>query len=103
MKFFATILSVYVMVLITMPCADMPVENNLQKIEIPGQTSQNHPCGTHHCTPFCPCDCCVTLVILEESPVHLDCLEFTHREYSEYSASYIPSFFAFFWQAPKLS
>lgn len=91
------------MVLITMPCVDMPADNNLQKIELPGQSSQNHPGDTDHCTPFCPCDCCVTPGIQEESTIQLDCLDFTFREYTEYSVSYTSTLFALIWQPPKIS
>ena len=86
-----------------MPCVDVPLDNNLHKIGSSGQTSQNHPGDTDHCTPFCPCDCCVTPVIQEESSIQLNCLDFTHREYSEYSTSYKSTLFAFIWQPPILS
>lgn len=86
-----------------MPCVDVPIDNNMHKIELTGQTSQNPPGDADHCTPFCPCDCCVTPIIQVESSIQLNCLDYTFQEYSEYSTSYKSTLFAIIWQPPKLS
>ena len=103
MKLFASILSIYILLLTAIPCVDVPPDKNLHKMQLFGQTTNDHPSDTDHCTPFCPCDCCLTPVIQEEPSIQLNCMDFTFREYSDYSVSYISTLFAFIWQPPKIS
>lgn len=102
MKFFVYILSLYILVLIAIPCIDKPVDNTVQKIEL-SHNDNNHQSNSDHCSPFCSCDCCVTPVIQLDISICLDCFDYTYREYSEFSVSYTFSLFAYIWQPPKLS
>nr|NQU90277.1 hypothetical protein [Bacteroidota bacterium] len=61
MKFIAVILSVYVMVLTAMPCADVfAADTNSVTLEVFEQ-SHSHSHDVDLCSPFCFCDCCQTL------------------------------------------
>lgn len=61
MKFIALILSVYVMVLTTLPCADVHAfDKNSATIELTVQ-SQHYSNDVDLCSPFCFCNCCQTL------------------------------------------
>lgn len=59
MKFFAFILSIYILTLNLAPCSDYSVSDNESKTEI----SQLLDTDTEHqdldfCSPFCNCHCC---------------------------------------------
>jgi hypothetical protein len=60
MKFFATILSLYILLLTAIPCVDHPEDHTLQKIEITQSATDNHQHEGDQCSPFCTCDCCVS-------------------------------------------
>ncbi len=61
MKYIAVILSVYVMVLTAMPCADVhAADTNSASLELLVQ-NQNHTNNVDLCSPFCFCHCCQTL------------------------------------------
>ena len=103
MKFVAFILSIYILVLTAMPCADSPHANDLLKMELSGLKTDNNHRDSNPCSPFCTCDCCITPVMQQDNSLHLDCTDYVYRDYSEYSVSYISSLFASIWQPPKLS
>jgi len=103
MKIIAFILSVYIILLIAMPCVDVPNDHNSLKLELSNLKTDNHHSDSNLCTPFCTCDCCITPVIQQDSSIRLDCLDYTYRKYSEFSVSYTFSLFAYIWQPPKLS
>jgi len=61
LKFIAVILSMYIMVLIAMPCNDVhAADANSASIELLVQY-HNHTKDVDLCTPFCFCHCCQTL------------------------------------------
>lgn len=102
MKFFVYILSLYILVLIAIPCIDKPVVNTIQKIEL-SHNDNNHQSNSDRCSPFCTCDCCIIPVIQQDSSIQFDCFDYIYREYTDYSVSYISSLFVTIWQPPKLS
>ena len=60
MKIVAVILSVYVMALTVLPCADVhAADSNSVSLEFLEQ-SQGHSSEVDLCSPFCICDCCQT-------------------------------------------
>lgn len=58
MKLFAFILSIVVLVLSVIPCADVPEDHSVQKVELSSTTSSHHHSDDDHCSPFCTCHCC---------------------------------------------
>ncbi len=83
MKIFAYILSIFILVLTAIPCADKPQDNTLQKVELSNTTS-NHPSDFDHCTPFCTCQCCQTNIYFPSisAPFTAVGLEISYNEYS---------------------
>lgn len=102
MKYFAFILSVYVLVLTGIPCVDVPKDNTMQKNELSNSSSDHHEHTTDLCSPFCTCDCCVS-PILTNSSIQFTCTSIVQKLLSEYSNSFISSLYATIWQPPKLS
>lgn len=101
-KFFAYILSVYVLVLTAIPCIDEPKDYALHKIELSNTTSDNDENHKDHCSPFCTCDCCVSPII-NNSTFQVAITRFSQELISEYTISFISSLFTTIWQPPKLS
>ena len=102
MKYFAFILSVYVLVLTAIPCVDVPKDDNLHKIELSNTTSDHHEHDTDLCSPFCTCDCCDSPII-NNSTIHFTCTPIAQKILTEYNNSFVSSLFATIWQPPKLS
>ena len=86
MRFFACILSIYVVILTAVPCVDKLTDNHMPQTEIGGKTNTGHQ---HHdgdqCSPFCTCNCCATPVIQQESIIQFNSTtlfqEYTLAEY----------------------
>lgn len=102
MKYFAFILSVYVLVLTAIPCVDVPKDDNLHKMELSNTTSDHHASDHDHCSPFCTCDCCVSPII-NNSTIHFTFTPVVQKLTTEYHNSFVSSLFATIWQPPKLS
>jgi len=103
MRFFAYILSLYVLVLTTIPCVDVQKDDNLHKIELENSASEHHNHETDNCSPFCTCDCCVSPIIYQANNLQLNYFSLAQNISSEYKSTFITSLFATIWQPPKLS
>ncbi len=63
MKVLSAILSIYIMVLIAMPCNDVhTVQDNKAPVEL-SEHNHAHSDHTDLCSPFCFCSCCQTVFI----------------------------------------
>ncbi|MHA8107032.1 MULTISPECIES: DUF6660 family protein [Aquirufa] len=59
MKFFAFIMSIYLLVLSCLPCIDRQERNVMAEQKISATTQQQqHQTGDEACTPFCTCSHC---------------------------------------------
>ena len=104
MKFFACILSLYIMVLIAIPCADRPEDHSLQKSEITQNTGSNHQHDCDHCSPFCTCNCCASPVIQQESIIQFDSTTLLQvYTLAEYITVFTSIYLGSIWQPPQIS
>jgi hypothetical protein len=103
MKFLAVILSVYVFLLTTLPCADGLAENLVNKAEAVHHSSagQHHACD--HCSPFCTCDCCASPVIAQANFVNFESSSISEKFITVYTSDYHSSSHFFIWHPPKIS
>jgi hypothetical protein len=102
MKIFATILSIYVLVLTSMPCIDKQ-DNTLQKTELSGTSSDNHQKDCDHCSPFCTCYCCASPVLSQTSAIQFNVFFIAQHIPGENVSKYFSSIFSSIWQPPKIS
>jgi len=105
MRLVACILSIYIMVLIAIPCVDRPEDNHLQKTEIGGNARNGHQ---HHdgdqCSPFCTCNCCATPVIYQDFNVQFDSFSVIEQRIStEYTSAIFSSHLSSIWQPPQIA
>ena len=64
MKYIATVLSIYVLVLTAMPCTDTHLtESSSATIEL-SEIHYDQFDNLNTCTPFCYCNCCQSLSIV---------------------------------------
>ncbi len=102
MKHLAYILSLYILVLLAIPCADVPTDNSLSKVELSSNATHHPQNDLDHCSPFCTCSCCACPVVFQCFISHFDWVSFPPEHVSTYSSVYIFSFCTSFWQPPKL-
>ena len=104
MKFFACILSLYILVLVAIPCVDKPEDHTLQKSEITQNTTDNNQNECDQCSPFCTCNCCASPVIQFDFNVQFDSLTFLQKCISpEYVPIFVSPYSGTIWQPPQLS
>jgi hypothetical protein len=103
MKLFATILSVYFLVLTAIPCMDEPEDRSVQKSEISPKTSESHHNDIDHCSPFCTCNCCATPVVNHDTIMEFICVKFSEFNFPNYCSRFSNAYFVSIWQPPQLS
>ena len=64
MKWIAILLSIYLMALSNMPCADMEVNSAAHKTaQFSSEANHSHDKDNDLCSPFCACNCCGAQVL----------------------------------------
>ena len=106
MKVICLILSVFVMLLSTVPCCDDDNCNDEIKTEQTSDSNNNHDDTGHcssTCSPFLTCGSCSGFVIsffgveLQPSEILIE------KNNKPFKQGWITSFYADFWQPPKMS
>jgi hypothetical protein len=102
MRFFAFIFSVYIFGLTLVPCVDRPDPDAGCKVVLTQTGNDQHANDIDQCSPFCSCECCVTLVIQQDSSVHFDTF-FMPQEYhsTEYVSAFPSDYLNAIWQPPQ--
>src|SRR5690606_11468758 len=102
-RIFTSFLSVYLLVLMIMPCNDVHAQT---QTVFSTQTSQvqNEQHHDDFCTPFCICSCCTNPIIIH-SAIVFDMVPHFENSYTKTPSFYKPavsSFFGSIWQPPQL-
>ena len=103
MKIVASILSLYILVLTTIPCVDVAAINTFHNSELTQTGTDGHHSDFDRCSPFCSCDCCTSPVMQQDYIIRFSCSTILQKLIFEYSKSYISSLFTSIWQPPKIS
>ncbi|MDD2798566.1 MAG: hypothetical protein PHV20_08245 [Bacteroidales bacterium] len=101
-RFFAVILSLFILVLIAVPCIDKH-ESASHNTELSKDTSHQHQSSEDECSPFCNCVCCASPVIHSTTILHLTDFHFIQKYTTIYPSNFKSSLFASIWQPPKLN
>jgi hypothetical protein len=103
MKVLNGILIFYVLVLLALPCLDVPKDVAAVHTEIShGAHSHNHD-GDDLCSPFCACSCCVSPIVSPDYVVQISTFQLCRDYNSSYTSTYVSSLFAAIWLPPKIS
>jgi len=103
MKLFAYILSLYILLLIGIPCGDASGCNMLHESGIASPSTEHHHNDVDHCSPFCTCDCCACPAANPDNVNDFTIFSLFQKYNSEFSSAYISALFISIWQPPKLS
>jgi len=101
MKFFALILSAYIMVLTAIPCMDKPEDLSLITTKISAKTSSSYQQDIDHCSPFCTCNCCSSPKIQQEIAIEFICSRIIHLRFAENSPASVSAPACAVWQPPR--
>lgn len=101
MKYFAFILSVYVLGLTVIPCVDVPKDDNLHKIELSNTSSDHHETNHDLCSPFCICVCCVAPIIILTANSNTICSFEIKKMVSKYTNDIGSFLISKVWQPPQ--
>lgn len=103
MKRFSTILSIYILCLIAIPCVDNPVGSEDDHIVVSTETQDMAAHQAHECTPFCSCSCCVATKIHHEFKVVLKSFEVGKITFTPSVSTYKFTSFTSILQPPQVA
>lgn len=109
MKFLNYILSIYLVALSCLPCADIEARS---ADNMPAGISYSHEKESHShdkesdmCSPFCTCSCCGSLIVgyLKIADFNFEVASKSIRtKLTSYTSKFTSSFFGSIWQPPQL-
>lgn len=105
MKFFANIMSIYLLVLCCIPCNDKEecnINTNYKISSASNHSEHNH--ANEACSPFCNCTCCAASAFF--SPLsYLTFFKFkiSQVKYSIYKSTFRSDYSFSIWQPPQLA
>ena len=103
MKTVAFLLSLYILVLIALPCIDVPLCNISGEVACSQNTTDNPSSGHEHCSPFCICHFWVSPMTLTNTTLLIKEVPFIQKYLAGYTSAYRYSPFYAIWQPPQLS
>jgi hypothetical protein len=102
MKVLTLILTLYILVLIAIPCVDRLFEGTSHTTEHAGSAGHNHENEEDHCSPFCDCNCCGTLVLSIETIVLPEAAAIPAKVVFWYPTKFISEPYRSIWLPPEL-
>ncbi|MDP1622203.1 MAG: hypothetical protein Q8M08_07675 [Bacteroidales bacterium] len=102
MKVLTLILSLYILVLIAIPCVDRPFESTIHPTEQTDHAGHNHENDADQCSPFCDCNCCGNQVVSAESIVLAEVISLPGHLVFWYSADFNSEPYRSIWLPPEL-
>ncbi|WP_428229343.1 DUF6660 family protein [Flavobacterium sp.] len=107
MKWITIILSLYLMALSNMPCADLEVGSASHKMsQFSSDANHSHDKQNDLCSPFCACNCCGAQVLSYQLtpaftfPVAYSIISVPLPNYTSVAAS---NFYGSIWQPPQIA
>ncbi len=110
MKLLNYILSIYLIALSCLPCADMEVSSAAHKVvEISSnhdEKSHNHDKENDLCSPFCSCNCCGSQIV---SYFKVSNFSFAivskniKTQLPSYTSKFASNFYGSIWQPPQIA
>lgn len=107
MKWIAIVMSIYLMALSNMPCADMEVNSAMHKTaRFSSEENHSHDKDNDLCSPFCACNCCGAQVLsYQTSPSFEFSSVYTKISIPlpSYNSVFTSNFYGSIWQPPQIS
>ncbi|WP_141384455.1 DUF6660 family protein [Flavobacterium flevense] len=107
MKWFNIILSIYLIALASMPCADMEVNSAVHSLNVHQAEHDNHSHDKSKdlCSPFCICNCCGAQVLSYFPAISYDFPVISTVIKSKepyYKSVFYSNFYGSIWQPPQI-
>ncbi|MFC4389669.1 DUF6660 family protein [Flavobacterium quisquiliarum] len=107
MKWIAIIMSIYLMALSNMPCADMEVNSAMHKTaQFASEDNHSHDKDNDLCSPFCACNCCGAQVLSYQTPANFEFpapYNLISIPLPTYQSVFISDFYGSIWQPPQIA
>ena len=107
MKWIAIVMSIYLMALSNMPCADMEVDSVAHKTaQFSSEANHSHDKSNDLCSPFCACNCCGAQVLSYESAPVFDFpadYSVITKQLPNYTSVFASNFYGSIWQPPQIA
>ncbi len=110
MKLINYILSIYLVALSSIPCADMEVSSAAHKaVEISSshdEKSHNHDKENDLCSPFCSCNCCGSQIVtyFKTPTIKIEIVSKTIKtKLPTYTSKFASNFYGSIWQPPQIA
>jgi len=101
MRLLALIFSIYILLLTSLPCAEMKDMNHAQNAPVSQRSSNHDNCG--ECSPFCTCNCCSTPMVCKIDLVDFEVSTIVRKHETNYPALFVTQRSGDIWQPPQLS
>ncbi len=101
MRLISILFSVYMMLLVALPCAEMAEKDHSNNAPI-SQSSENHD-DCNDCSPFCFCNCCASPMICHVEAIDLQVSIIARKQETSYPRLSITQRSGDIWQPPQLS
>lgn len=109
MKLLNYILSIYLVALSCLPCADMEVNSAAHKVvEISAnhdEKSHNHDKENDLCSPFCSCNCCGSQIVSYFKMLNYNFAVVSKTittQLPSYTSQFASNFYGSIWQPPQI-
>ena len=107
MKWIAILMSIYLMALSNMPCADMEVNSAMHKTtEFSSENNHTHDKDNDLCSPFCACNCCGAQVLSYQTAVTFEfpaVSSIISIPLPNYNSVFASNFYESIWQPPQIA
>lgn len=107
MKWITILLSIYLMALSNMPCADMEVNSVAHKTaQFSSEANHTHDKQNDLCSPFCTCNCCGAQVLSYQTSVVFDfpvTCSIISIPLPNYNSVLTSNFYGSIWQPPQIA
>lgn len=107
MKWIAIVMSIYLMALSNMPCADMEVNSAMHKTaQFSSEENHSHDKDNDLCSPFCACNCCGAQVLSYQMSANFE-FPSAYAKISiplpSYNSVFTSNFYGSIWQPPQIA
>ncbi|MGQ7947352.1 DUF6660 family protein [Flavobacterium sp. WC2509] len=107
MKWIAIILSIYLITLSSMPCADLEVNSSVHKTaQFSSEENHSHDKQNDLCSPFCTCNCCGAQVLSYQANIVFGLSTIPAviiKALPTYKSILYSNFFGSIWQPPQIA
>jgi hypothetical protein len=102
-KFISSLLTIYMLALVVMPCKDFCDSKQHYSITTVQSAQEHHEAENDICSPFCTCNCCASYVVVAKIVAISIFVPSDAKDFHVYDTPFYSSITADHWQPPKIS